>query len=137
MVATLYRTTTSEQGTFGVLSAGDFVCRVLELPWRDNETSVSCIPVGEYEVRLVESRKYGKVYWVRDVPNRAGILIHGGNYAGNRDEGLLTHSEGCILVGKYKGVLGGQRAVLFSKPTLNKFMKYMDGQPFTLRVTGD
>lgn len=64
----------------------------LELPWRNNERRISCIPVGTYRVVKRWSEKYKDHFHVLDVPNRSFILLHSGNY--NR------HTLGCILVGK-------------------------------------
>lgn len=64
----------------------------LERPWLDNKRSVSCIPKGEYEVEPNDTLAHPNTYRVLNVPNRDGILIHIGN--------LVSHSEGCILVGK-------------------------------------
>lgn len=68
--------------------------RSIELPWLNNAPKVSCIPPGLYHMTYVHSPKYKRKLWrLHDVPNRAGILIHPGNYAGV----VLTHSFGCIL----------------------------------------
>lgn len=66
----------------------------LELPWRDNERNISCIPEGDYLVLKMHpngKRKY-QYFWVQDVPGRDGILFHPGNY---------THQIlGCLLPGE-------------------------------------
>ena len=48
----LRRTETSDAGTFGEMYDEDehLVGVTVELPWRDNQTNVSCIPAGEYPV---------------------------------------------------------------------------------------
>lgn len=63
----------------------------LELPNKNNQRRVSCIPEGAYKARKHNSPKFGKSLWLQDVPNRSEILIHRGNY----------HSDilGCILIG--------------------------------------
>ena len=63
----------------------------LELPWRNNQKQVSCIPPGRYELEWYPSTRHGMRYLLRDVPNRAGILVHPGNFVYN--------SRGCILLG--------------------------------------
>lgn len=83
------------------------ICKTLELPWRDNKRSISCIPEGTYLVtysdpvkeddpntEIDESggrhpRPYGH-YIVHKVPGRSGILIHRGYNP--------SWSQGCILV---------------------------------------
>jgi hypothetical protein len=133
-IVTIARTARSDQGTEGILLAGDYNCKTLELPWRDNQRQISCIPPGEYDVELRLSNKYGRVYWVRHVPNRSYILIHSGNYAGDKEKGFKTHVMGCILLGKVHGYLAGQRAVLNSRLTVRRFMREMDYQNFKLQI---
>lgn len=57
----------------------------LELPWLDNERSISCIPAGTYDCERIQHPKYGHCWLVKNVPSRTGILIHTGNYASERD----------------------------------------------------
>ena len=68
--------------TFGALHLAATprpLCVTLENTWRDNEPGVSCIPEGEYQLHLVhESRKYGVVPKVLEVPGRSHILFHAG-----------------------------------------------------------
>lgn len=78
--------------TIGRLECGDFSCVTLELPWRENQVNISCIPAGEYRYKLRFSP--GKQYYVlelQDVPGRTYIQVHIGNF---------THQiQGCILPG--------------------------------------
>jgi hypothetical protein len=100
-------------GTQGVLilPSGVF-CNTLELPWRDNIRKRSCIPLGEYDVEIRTSPKFGQVYEVKMVPDRSYILTHSGNLAGDIEKGYLSHVEGCILLGSYWGVINKQLARL-------------------------
>jgi hypothetical protein len=134
----LVRTVTSDQGTEGFLTelTTGFMCRTLELPWRDNKRSISCIPAGQYIVRIRQSPKYGRIYWVTNVPDRTWILIHSGNVAGDRAKGFRTHVQGCILLGKKHGFLWNQRAVLTSRPTVKSFMRTMNYEPFRINIVG-
>lgn len=123
----LFRHTSSDQGTEGILAVPQFCFSsfTLELPWRDNRSDISCIPAGEYPLVWHESKKH-KACHVKDVPGRSGILIHSGNLAGDADKGFKTDSEGCILLGANRGILCGQRAVLHSRATvgvLNDILK--------------
>ena len=132
----LIRTQTSDQGTEGVLVTYDFTCKTLELPWRDNQRSISCIPAGTYTVVIRQSPKYGSVYWVTNVPNRSWILIHSGNWAGDVNKGFKTHVNGCLLLGRKHGFLLEQRAVLTSKPTVREFRNIMQDKSFELNIIG-
>lgn len=133
-IVNLCRMKRSDQGTRGILFYNDFSCHTLELPWRNNESNISCIPAGEYPVEIRVSPKYGKIYWVRNVPHRSYILIHSGNYAGDKSKGYKTHVAGCILIGQRRGILGGQWAVLNSRITVKRFMRALENEPFKLRI---
>lgn len=71
--------------------------RVLELPWRDNLTNVSCIPEGTYDCEKVVSPTHGLCILVKDVPSRSSILIHAGNFAAS-SESLKGPNEKTISV---------------------------------------
>jgi len=124
----------SNQGTLGMIYYDGFKCYTLELPWKENARNVSCIPKGSYEVKMRLSPKYGQAYWVSDVPDRSFILIHSGNWAGDKSKGFKTHVNGCILLGQKRGLLLSQLAVLNSRITVKRFMRKLQFQPFTLDI---
>jgi len=130
----LYRIVTSDQGTNGFLEVNGFKCAVLELPWRGNKRNCSCIPDGVYHCVLRNSPKFGLTYHITNVPNRSYILIHSGNVAGDETLGYRTHTNGCILLGKYTGILHNQKAVLVSRRTLRLFREYIDTNEFELEI---
>ncbi len=136
MTLTLIRGRSTDQGTPGILLREDAtrVAYTLELPWKDNQRRVSCIPGGSYPVRLVTTPRHGKVYNVQHVPGRDSILIHSGNVAGDTTKGLESDVLGCILLGRTCGARRGQRAVLLSRVAIRSFMDEMAGEPFTLEV---
>ena len=74
---------------------GEFFCHTLELPYLDNQRSISCIPAGEYKARLRTARESSTRDYlhllVEDVKDRSYILFHRGNSA--------KDTRGCILVG--------------------------------------
>lgn len=132
----LVRFAESDEGTRGVMtlpSGKQFA--TMELPWRENRRTISCIPTGEYVCVWAKSPRFGMCYHVLDVPNRSEVLFHNGNYAGDESKGLKTDSNGCILVGEKHGILGGQRAVLSSKVSRALFESLMAGKNFTLIVS--
>jgi len=108
----------------------------MELPWKDNQTNISCIPTGEYNMDVVKAGKFGLVYWVRNVPGRTSILIHSGNWAGDTSKGLRTHSHGCVLVGMKRGILLGQRAILDSFIARTKLLENTALKPLNINVVG-
>lgn len=115
----------------------EFVCKTLELPWRDNKTSVSCIPEGFYDVVPRKSEKYKDHLHVLDVEDRSLILFHWGNYVGTPNPRTgLPDIRGCILVGKAHIDLNGDgiKEVTASKATFKALMEVApDG--FVLEVT--
>lgn len=105
-----------------ILGPAGVLCSSLELPWRDNARSVSCIPVGVYSVVAVRSARFGFTYSV-SVPERSGILFHAGN--------APDDSRGCILpvseILDWRGV-GSRKA-------LDRLLRYLHGTPeLTLEV---
>jgi len=130
----IFRMMRSDQGTLGILSFQSFRCYTLELPWKDNEHNVSCIPKGIYQCKIRVSPKFGKVYWVSDVPDRSYILIHPGNWAGDTTKGFRSNVDGCILLGQKRGTLAKQLAILNSRITVRRFMEATGEQPFTLKI---
>jgi len=92
----LIRDTHSETSTIGKLYLnGEMMCDTLENPWLDNQRNISCIPAGQYNVRLRLARESATRDYlhllVQEVPNRSYILFHIGNTA--------KDTQGCILVG--------------------------------------
>ena len=89
MVISLTRTYFPE-GTNGKLECeGKLVCHTIELPWKNNEKRVSCIPEGKYFIRKRHSQKFKWHIEVIDVENRSFILFHPANNA-------LKELNGCI-----------------------------------------
>ncbi|WP_026978328.1 DUF5675 family protein [Flavobacterium tegetincola] len=77
-------------GTNGQLHAdGTFICYTIELPWKENEARISCIPEGIYFIRKRYSCKFQWHLEVVAVYNRQLILFHPANDA-------LTELQGCI-----------------------------------------
>lgn len=131
---TIIRIRQSDQGTEGILISDDFKCFTLELPWKDNQPNISCIPTGEYQTTIRVSPHFGRVYWVTEVEGRSYILIHAGNWAGDISKDYITNTYGCILLGQKRGILSGQKAVLLSRPAIRKFMDKLQGQDFNLHI---
>lgn len=124
---TLKRINSSSECVLGVLELDDKeICKTLELPWRDNQKGISCIPAGEYKLSPYPSSRFGEVYIVNDVPNRTGILIHTGNTADD--------IQGCILVGDSYGKLNGKKAVLNSRQAFNLLKETLGEEEYLLNV---
>ena len=143
MIAKLCRQYYPKQ-THGTLTVYDedsgeevFKCRTLELPYKENQRNISCIPEGFYDVVSRNSPKYSNHLHVTEVPNRSLILFHFGNYAGSMNP-KTGHSDirGCILVGeKFIDLDGdGLADITSSKKTMKQLMKVAP-YGFVLEVT--
>ena len=98
----------------------------LEEPWKDNQTSKSCIPSGLYLVAPFSGERFKNTYQVLNVVGRSYILFHVGNY--------LTDTEGCILLGlESKGGLRGP-SVLRSRDAFDVFRKLIGPNNFWLKI---
>ena len=102
----ILRDTFTDESTIGELFLnGERFCDTLELPYRDNQKSISSIPTGEYKVRLRLARESASRDYlhllVQDVKDRSHILFHRGNSAKN--------TKGCILVGQ-----GSQQDIVYN-----------------------
>jgi hypothetical protein len=77
-------------GTNGKLEIdGKPICNTIELPWKNNETKVSCIPEGKYFIKKRYSQKFQWHLEIENVQNRSLILFHPANNA-------LQELNGCI-----------------------------------------
>lgn len=123
------------QGTFGGLYIeGKFFCFTGELPWRDNQQNVSCIPCGQYVCRHVKSPRFGRVFEVTNVKGRSHVLIHAANFCGDKNKGFKSDLLGCIALGTKLGRLNKQKVVLASRLALSKFHRKMARKPFLLTI---
>ena len=100
------RDTFTSESTLGELFInGERFCDTLELPYRDNQRSVSCIPTGEYKVRMRYPRESATRDYlhllVQEVKDRQFILFHRGNSA--------KDTRGCVLVGQ-----GSQQDIVYN-----------------------
>lgn len=106
-----------------------WVCKTLELPDKGNQQKISCIPKGVYVCEYTFSPSFKKFsYEIKDVPNRAGIRIHSGNYT--------RQILGCILLGKTHTDIDkdGIMDVTESSKTISEFEKLMNKEKFTLKI---
>jgi hypothetical protein len=93
-----------------------FECYTLELPWKDNQRRISCIPEGTYKAIKHRSPKFGESVWIQNVPNRSEILIHPANY--------VRQLLGCIAPGDSLRDIDGDGLddVTNSRNTMNKIL---------------
>ncbi len=123
-------------GVFIDIGSGLPFCLSLELPWLENKTSLSCIPVGIYRCRPKRSAKFNNdlysgfeqynCFEVLDVPGRTDILIHPGN--------TTDDIVGCICPGTFYGEFKDKPAVLSSKTAFQVLVDLVGIQPFDLII---
>lgn len=91
----IWRFAYTPTATFGVIEIDGRkdILYSLELPWLNNQDTISCIPSGVYDVEPYDSPHLKmRVYRLLDVPGRTDIEIHPAN--------SVTQLEGCIAPGK-------------------------------------
>ncbi len=93
--------------------------KTLELPWKNNQKKISCIPTGKYNVVKRRSSKHGNHFHILDVPDRDMILIHAGNY--------FSDILGCVLPGRNHADINkdGYSDVTHSKQTMIELNKIL------------
>lgn len=133
--AILTRLETGREGTFGqLITDSGFTATTGELPWKNNEKGHSCIPTGLYRCSWGMSSKFGSCYHLKEVPDRSDILIHSGNFCGDKEKGFKSDVEGCILIGETVGQLEKQKAVLNSKHAIGGLRIAFGLDPFDLTI---
>lgn len=129
--AVLTRLSDNGVETIGTLTAykngSTFTCSTLELPWKNNQHNVSCIPKGIYQASIQPFHASSE-YELSPTAPRTGIFMHAGNY--------YSDSLGCILLGVKPSDINGDKQidVTSSVNTLSEFKTFMHNQPFTLTI---
>ena len=163
--AIVQRTQEGDDGTYSKLAAVDavagksFAAYVAELPDRQGKRGLSRIPQGDYVVVWGQSpnRKNadGSPEWtfrLQNVPGHDGILIHSGNFAGDKLLGYATDVEGCLILGDsivesieisdskrlhqpwISADRAAQKGVGNSKATVAAFVAFMGKDPFEISI---
>jgi hypothetical protein len=103
--------------TLGILTSDKFeeTLYTLELQWKDNQSNISCIPAGTYNIVKHFSLKFKDCFSVLDVKNRKDVLIHVGN--------TTKDTHGCILVGMSTN---NKDMILESKKALRFLLEKLD-----------
>ena len=93
---------------------GKLRCYSIELPWKDNQHGISCIPEGKYKLVKHLSDHLGRVLLITNVPNRDLCYIHAANNA-------VLELKGCIApVTALTGHGLGAKSKLQLEPLLNE-----------------
>ena len=123
----LVRSWFTDESTIGTLAIDSKpFCLTLELPWKDNQHGVSCIPEGTYEVAIGWSPDHHMdVPHVLNVPDRDDIEMHVGNFP--------KDTKGCILVGASRGT--GPDAIWNSGSTFKAFFAILRDAKDRIEIT--
>jgi len=119
--------------TIGSFELNNRTYYTLELPWKDNVRNVSCIPEGEYLVTPHgwgenSKKKFKRVYHINNVPDRAYILIHIGNYT--------KDTSGCILIGTGFSVNENEGKLLYSRTAMDDLRSIFGENSFKIKIEG-
>ena len=121
---------TQTLGTITLFEDDDIIGRftTLELSWKNNRTSISCVPKGWYNVVPYKSPSKGDVYLLEHVYERGFIEIHSGNF--------YTDIQGCILIGDNYSRINSDEFydVVNSKLSLDKLMQGFKYKKFLLII---
>jgi hypothetical protein len=137
LTMTSTRKETGDEGTFSLLESEALEMHIGELPWRNNERRISCIPSGIYLCKPHISPKFGKCFWLQDVPGRSEILIHVANWMGSKESGFKSDLLGCLAIGmKMVKDVGpnDQDMIQQSKIAMDKLIEYTEFKPFMLEI---
>jgi hypothetical protein len=103
-------------GTNGKLyNNNSLQCFTIELPWKDNQPKVSCIPEGRYELKQRYSPRFSEHLLICGVKDRSFILIHPANNASKELRGCIAPVT--KLTGQGRGIM--------SKPALRSLLKLL------------
>lgn len=89
------------EGCNGQLFLGkEQICETIELPWRNNKRSISCVPEGRYRLVRRYHHQRGDHLMLAHVPQRELILIHPANFALRELQGCIAPVTKCTSPGK-------------------------------------
>lgn len=94
----------------------------LERGWRNNQSNVSCVPLGTYNCVLEYSPRFKKDLWeLKGVPNRSECKFHAANY--------WFQLNGCIALGQSLADLNkdGYNDITNSAKTMKAFHEALNG----------
>lgn len=117
----LYRYWKSNESIIGIVDIpGISPLFSLELPWKNNEQCISCIPIGNYKCfrrHSSKNRDWNEAFEIMQVPSRTDILF---GHIGNEPKDIL----GCVAFGRY---YFKENYISHSKEAIDIWMNYMKG----------
>lgn len=104
-------------------------CHSMELPWKNNEPDISCLPLGDYVCIVTHSPAFNKELYLIIEPfeHRAGFRIH----AANR----LRELRGCVAFGENFTEVDNSVFLQTSAKWVKAVMEHFKNEPFLLQIT--
>jgi hypothetical protein len=100
MNLTLARTQLNANCTLGTITLPDgTVIYSLELPWKDNQKDVSCVPPGVYQLIPYTSPKHGSTWYLENLDLGVGDAGAERSYCEIHSANWTRQLEGCIALG--------------------------------------
>ena len=127
-----------ENQTLGVCYVKDHDGKVigkfesLERGWRNNKKNVSCIPSGEYIIKLDYSPRFKKKLWeIYGVPNRSECKFHSANY--------WHQLNGCIALGINRRRVNSDKYldITNSRVAMKEFHECLKGEKEAILIVND
>ena len=124
----IYRTAGNDKLTLGSCTVYDgsipiMSCFSLERGWLDNQSNISCVPEGVYEIVWEYSPRFQTMLWeLKGVPNRSECKFHSANH--------WHQLNGCIALGRSITDFDndGYVDLTSSKSTMKAFHKALHGR---------
>ena len=88
-------------GSIQLASDPTIICYTIELPWKNNQHGISCIPEKRYAVKMRFTQKRQWHMILQGVQDRSLILIHPANDAMKELQGCIAPVT--IITGEGKG----------------------------------
>lgn len=108
----------------------------IELPWKDNQHDISCIPEGEYICTPYTSptKIPPNVFLLQNTAPRTSVEIHVANFASDLKACIAPGLDFAIILNKHSNKV--EAAVSSSSAALEKLKVITNYQPFKLIIKG-
>lgn len=131
-------TASVDGSTTGTMKAGDLLFYTIELPWRNNQPNVSCVPAGEYQLLPYFSPTHGQTWRLHNpalkvwgasamAPEgmRSECELHSANWARQLLGCIALGIEGQPMFDPATGIV--EPAVERSVDAINELRQLLDG----------
>lgn len=100
MNITLKRTQSDDTCTRGIITLDDgTTIYSLELPWKDNQKNISCVPPGVYQLIPYTSPKHDSTWYLENAELGVGGIGAERSFCEIHSANWTSQLEGCIALG--------------------------------------